>query len=83
MIAHHVAYNPIMVARLKKAFEQANQLPPAAQEQLADQLLEEIEGETKWDDTLAGSQPVLERMAKRALDAKRAGMTKAGGFDQL
>ena len=83
MIARHVAYNPIMVARLKKAFEQANQLPPAAQEQLSDQLLEEIEGETKWDDTLAGSQPVLERMAKQALDAKRAGMTKAGGFDQL
>ena len=47
-----------MVARLKKAFEKANKLPAAAQEQLAEQLLEEIEGETKWDDTLAASQPL-------------------------
>jgi hypothetical protein len=72
-----------MVARLKKAFEKANKLPAAAQEQLAEQLLEEIEGETKWDDTLAASQPLLDRLAKQALDAKRGGTTKAGGFDQL
>ena len=72
-----------MVARLKKAFEQANKLPAAAQEQLAEQLLEEIEGETKWDETLGASQPLLDRMARQVLDAKRAGATKAGGFDQL
>ena len=72
-----------MVARLKNAFEQASKLSDAAQEQLAEQLLEEIAGETKWDATLSGSQDVLDRMAKQALDAKRAGTTKAGGFDQL
>ena len=76
-------YNPDMVARLKNAFEQAGKLSEAAQEQLAEQLLEEIEGEQKWDETLAGSQDLLERMAKQALAAHRTGKTKAGGFDQL
>lgn len=72
-----------MVARLKNAFEKASQLPAAAQEELAAQLLEDIEGESSWDQTLAGSQELLDRMAKQALDARRAGQTKAGGFDQL
>ena len=73
----------IMVARLKNAFEKASKLPKAAQEQLAEQLLEEIEGEAKWDATLKKSQGLLDRMAKKALTSHRAGKTRDGGFGEL
>lgn len=64
-----------MVARLKDAFERASKLPAAAQEQLAAQLLEDIEGESKWDETLAQRQELLDCIAKDALDLQRAGRT--------
>jgi hypothetical protein len=71
-----------MVARLKNAFDKASQLPDALQEQLAEQLIEEIDGETKWDATLQRSQDVLDQMAAEALKAHRAGKTHEGGFGQ-
>jgi hypothetical protein len=61
----------------------ASELPAAVQEQLGKQLLEDIEGELKWDDTLAKSQPLLEKMAARARQAKRTGKTQRKGFDEL
>jgi hypothetical protein len=72
-----------MVTRLKDAFEKASRLPASAQEQLAEQLIEDIEGETKWDETLAGSQELLERMAADARRARREGKTRDGGFGKL
>ena len=41
-----------MTTILKNAFEKASQLPDAAQELLARQLLDDIEAELKWNDTL-------------------------------
>jgi hypothetical protein len=64
-----------MTALLEKAFAKASYLPKAIQEQLAEQLLEDIEGELKWDRTLAGSQHLLEKMAAKARRAKRPGKT--------
>jgi hypothetical protein len=61
----------------------ASKLPKAAQDQLAEQLLEDIEGELKWDETLAASQPLLEKLAAKARAAKAKGKTKRGGFDKL
>jgi hypothetical protein len=72
-----------MTARLKDAFDKASQLPAAAQEQLAEQLMDEIEGEMKWDATLDGSQDLLEKMAAEAIENDRAGKTRKGGFDEL
>ena len=72
-----------MVTRLKKAFDKASKLPRPAQEQLADQLAEDLDGEAKWDATLAKSQDLLEKLAARALRARRRGRTTPGGFDQL
>jgi 2,4-dienoyl-CoA reductase-like NADH-dependent reductase (Old Yellow Enzyme family) len=69
-----------MTASLLKAFDQASHLPKAAQEQLAAQLLDDIKGELKWDQTLADSQPLLEKMARKALDAHRNGKTIRKGF---
>ena len=61
----------------------ASHLPRAAQQQLATQMLEDIEGETKWDHTLAESQGLLEKMANKARTAKRKGKSVRKGFDEL
>jgi hypothetical protein len=73
----------IMTATLRKAFTKASHLPQAAQQQLAEQLIEDIEGEFKWDRTLAHSQPLLEKLAAKARRARRAGKTRSKGFDEL
>ena len=72
-----------MVTRLKDAFQKAAHLPPAAQEALAEQLIEDLEGEAAWDATLSKSQDLLDQMASKALEARKQGKTRSGGFDQL
>ena len=74
-----------MTAALKKVLEKAADLPKPVQEELAQQWLEDIEGELKWDRTLAStkSQKLLESLAKKALKAKRLGKVYNKGFDEL
>jgi hypothetical protein len=72
-----------MTKSLEKAFAKASSLPDEAQEQLAEQLSEDIEGELKWDQTLADSQDQLEKMADKARRAQREGKTVQKGFDEL
>ena len=72
-----------MTALLEKAFAKASHLPQALQEQLAEQLIDDIEGELKWDQTLAGSQDLLEKLASKAREAKRQGRVTRKGFDKL
>jgi hypothetical protein len=72
-----------MTSALRKAFTKASDLPRHAQEELARQLLDDIAGELKWDDTLANSQVLLEQMAQGALEAKNRGKTIRKGFDEL
>jgi hypothetical protein len=72
-----------MTATLRKAFAKASTLPKPAQEQLAEQLLEEIEGERKWDSTLARSQELLEKLAAKARRARAVSKTVRKGFDEL
>ena len=72
-----------MTAALEKAFAKASGLPASAQNQLAEQLLDDIAGETKWDKTLANSQDALEQLANKARKAQRAGKTTKKGFDEL
>lgn len=72
-----------MTELLRKAFEQASRLPDRLQDEVAQELLEDIEGEERWDDTLARSQDQLEKLADRALQEFRAGRTQKSGFDQL
>jgi hypothetical protein len=68
---------------LTQAFEKASQLPDGLQDQLAREVLEEIEAEGRWDQTLADSQDKLDRLAEKALEEYRAGKTKEMGFDEL
>ena len=72
-----------MTELLSKAFEQAVKLPQALQDEIAEQLLEDIEGELKWDETLAKSHDKLAKLADQALKESKAGRTQKMGFDEL
>jgi hypothetical protein len=65
-----------MTELLRKAFEKASKLPPREQDALASVLLNEIEGEQKWDATLAETQDELAGLADAALAEHRAGKTE-------
>jgi len=68
-----------MTLLLKNAFEKASQLPDDAQELLAHQLLDDIEAELRWDETLLKSQKNLEKMADKALKDYRSGKVHQKG----
>ena len=72
-----------MTVLLEKAFAKASDLPRAVQRQLAEQIIEDIDGELQWDQTLNHSQDLLEEMASKARRAKRQGKTVRKGFDEL
>lgn len=72
-----------MTELLAQAFEKASRLPQDLQDQLARELLEEIEWESSWDRTLANSQEKLERLADKAEHEYRAGKVRESGFDDL
>ena len=72
-----------MTTLLQEAFDKASKLPPGTQDLLAREIIEEIEGEARWDETLTHSQPLLEKMAQRALENQRDGKTRQAGFDEL
>jgi hypothetical protein len=72
-----------MTKLLNHAFEKASGLPEDLQDQLAREFLEELEWESRWDETLASSQEALERLAEQAEQEYQAGETKEMGFDDL
>lgn len=72
-----------MTGLLTKALGQAEKLPKDLQDELARQLLEDIEGELKWDDALEKSHDQLAVLADRALEEFKAGRTRKMGFDEL
>lgn len=72
-----------MTKQLSHAFERASALPENLQDEIAEQLLDDIQGELHWDRTLAKSQDKLEKLADKALKEFKAGKTKKAGFDAL
>ena len=70
---------------LSNVIQQAQSLPIAIQDELAEQFLEDIENETKWQETLSKPQEslVLEKMARKVLENYQAGRTKVIDFDEL
>jgi hypothetical protein len=72
-----------MTNRLARAFEKASTLPEVLQDQLADEFLEEIEWERRWDETLAKSNDKIDQLADRAEKDFRDGKTLEMGFDEL
>jgi hypothetical protein len=60
---------------LQSLIDKATALSPDLQEQFAQQWLAELEDEQLWDEKFAGSQDLLEKMAKDALENFRNGKT--------
>jgi hypothetical protein len=72
-----------MTALLQDVFKKAAGLPVHLQDMLAKELLQEIEWESKWDNTLARSQSKLDKLTLRAMEKYKQGKTVAKGFDEL
>jgi hypothetical protein len=72
-----------MTKLLMRAFERASQLPDRLQDEMAERLLADLEGEGLWDETLAASADALDHLADQALAEHRAGKTEKKGFDEL
>ncbi len=73
-----------MTDLLTEAFRKAQDLPAHLQNELAEQLIEDIENELKWQQQLSQPQNVkLEELAAKALSDSLNGKTKKMGFDEL
>jgi hypothetical protein len=68
---------------LSKAIKQAALLPIEIQDELAEQLLRDIQSELRWQETLDLPQPKLDMLAEKALQASREGNTLKIGLDEL
>jgi len=72
-----------MTKLLKQAFKKASQLPGNLQDELARELMQDMQAEQKWDETLVKSQDVLDSLAKDALEQHKTGRTNRMGPDEL
>ncbi len=72
-----------MTTLLKEAFDKVTDLPEPLQDQIAHELLEEVEWESKWNKTFSESQDVLDRLSQKALNEFDSGKTHEMGFDDL
>jgi len=70
---------------LTKALQKAQTLPEVIQDELAEQFIEDIENEIKWQETLSKPQNSLtvKRLADKAISDSEKGQTKEMGFDDL
>lgn len=74
-----------MTELLEQAFEKAQKLSSHLQDELAQQLLEDIENELKWQESLSNSDvnlDAIEEMAQMALIEDREGKTEEKGFGE-
>jgi hypothetical protein len=68
---------------LRKAFDQASQLPPEEQDALATWILEEMASERRWDEAFQASADRLKQLAEEALQEAREGRTEELDPDRL
>jgi hypothetical protein len=75
----------MMSALLSSVVQKAQGLPEAIQDELAEQFIEDIENEIKWQETLAKPQdhPILIELAQKAIKESDDGETQIIGFDEL
>lgn len=72
-----------MTQLLKKAFDQASQLPPEEQDAIANWLLEEMASEKRWEEAFHKSADRLRALAEKALQEAREGQTEELDPDRL
>jgi len=74
-----------MTTLLEQAFKEAKKLPSEIQAEIAQQLLEDIQNELKWQETLSNPNinlDILQQMAQIALTEDEQGKTEAKGFGE-
>lgn len=72
-----------MTSLLKQAFDKASKLPANTQDELAQELLNDLESELRWQTAFETSQDKLEKLAEEALKEFKSGKAKKMGFDEL
>jgi DNA phosphorothioation-dependent restriction protein DptG len=74
-----------MTSLLQKAFTEIQKLPDSLQDELAQQLLEDIESELKWQESLSAEDIELGNlitMAQEALIEEQEGRAEDKGFGE-
>ena len=74
-----------MTKLLEKAFQEAQKLSNNLQDEIAEQLLADIQNELKWQETLADPNinlDILTQMAQAALIEEQEGKTEEKGFGE-
>lgn len=71
-----------MTSLMNQVVQHLESLPESQQDVLASLLLEELDGEARWDETLANSQGLLVSLAQQALADHVKGLTDRGGFGE-
>lgn len=72
-----------MTTLLTKAFERAAELPEEVQNQIATELLEEIDSELRWTRAFEDSADKLAELGKKAAKEFHSGLTQELGLDDL
>lgn len=72
-----------MTELMTKLMERISELPPNLQEEVAKQLIEEIDQEIKWQSSLENPDTVLNKLGEKALEDSEKGKTRESGFDEL
>ena len=72
-----------MTNLLSKAIRRIETLPVELQNEIAQQLLDDLNSELKWQKTLAKPQTKLGKLAAKALVDSNTGKTRKLGFDEL
>lgn len=74
----------MLTTLLSKAIQKAQELPEAIQDELAEQFIEDIENEVKWQETLSRPQDslILKELSQRAIVDSESGQTQEMGFDE-
>jgi hypothetical protein len=72
-----------MTTLLSKAFKKASGLPDSLQDQLARELLEDLDWEGKWETSLKNSSDKIDKLAEQALHEYKTGKTSESGIDEL
>ena len=72
-----------MTNLLSKAIRRIETLPVELQNEIAQQLLDDLNSELKWQKTLAKPQTKLGKLAAKALVDSSTGKTRKLGFDEL
>ncbi len=74
-----------MTTLLAQVLKEAQKLPSELQDEIAQQLLEDIQNELKWQETLSNPDvniDVLQEMAQVALREDEEGKTEEKGFGE-